>query len=99
MTCGPITKQRFGKHIPAGANAHNNRTTEKSMHMQSVHCAVLLGVQNILSADISISRQTEGHSFGDHVISESVSAMPSSVTEASTRVIPKVRSPMFKNIK
>jgi hypothetical protein len=29
-----------------------------------------------------ISRKTEGHSFGDHLISESVSVTPSSVTEA-----------------
>jgi hypothetical protein len=42
-------------------------------------------VQNILSADAGISRQTEGHSFGDHLISESVSVTQSSmITEAST---------------
>jgi hypothetical protein len=29
-----------------------------------------------------ISRQTEGHYFGDHLISESVSVTPSSVIEA-----------------
>jgi hypothetical protein len=39
---------------------------------KSVHCAGLLDVQNILSADTGISRQTEGHSFGDHLISRSV---------------------------
>jgi hypothetical protein len=50
----------------------------------SVHCAGLLDVQNILSADIGISRQTEGYSFGDHLISETVSVKPSSVIEAST---------------
>jgi hypothetical protein len=49
----------------------------------SVHCAGLLDVQNILSADTGISQQTEGHSFGDHLISESVSVTPSSVIEAS----------------
>jgi hypothetical protein len=39
----------------------------------------------MLSADTVcvISRQTEGHSFSDHLISESVSVTPSSVTEAS----------------
>jgi hypothetical protein len=42
----------------------------------SVNCAGLLDVPNI-------SRQTEGHSFGDHLISESVSVTPSSVIEAS----------------
>jgi hypothetical protein len=49
----------------------------------SVHCAGLLDIQNILSADTGISRQTESHSFGDHLISESVSVTPSSVIEAS----------------
>jgi hypothetical protein len=49
----------------------------------SVHCAVLLDVQNISSADIGISWKTEGHSCGDHLISGSVSVTPSSVTEAS----------------
>jgi hypothetical protein len=47
------------------------------------HCVGLLDVQNILSADTGIFRQTEGHSFGDHLISESVSVTPSSVIEAS----------------
>jgi hypothetical protein len=41
-------------------------------------------VQNILSADTGISRQTEGHSFGDHLISKSVSVTPSNMIEAST---------------
>jgi hypothetical protein len=49
----------------------------------SVHCAGLLDVQNILSADTGISLQTEGHSFGDNLISESVSVTPSGVIEAS----------------
>jgi hypothetical protein len=50
----------------------------------SVHYAGLLDVQNILLADTGISRQTESYSFGDHLISESVSFMPSSVIEAYT---------------
>jgi hypothetical protein len=54
------------------------------MPIYSVHCAGSLDVHNILSADTGISQQTEGHSFGDHLISESVSVTPSSVTEAST---------------
>jgi hypothetical protein len=33
--------------------------------------------------DTGISQQTEGHSFGDHLISDSVCITPSSVTEAS----------------
>jgi hypothetical protein len=36
---------------------------------QDVHFARLLDVQNILSADADISRQTKGHSFGDHLSS------------------------------
>jgi hypothetical protein len=51
--------------------------------LQNVHFAGLLEVQNILSADTSISRQTEGHSIGDHLSSESVSVTLSSVIEAS----------------
>jgi hypothetical protein len=54
------------------------------VHIQSVHFARLLGVQNILSADSAISRQTEVHSFGYHLISGSVSVTPSSVIKAST---------------
>jgi hypothetical protein len=45
--------------------------------------AGLLDVRNILSADTGISRQTEGNSFGDHLISESVIVTPSGVIEAS----------------
>jgi hypothetical protein len=53
------------------------------LSLYSVHCAGLLDVQNILSADTAISRQTEGHSFCDHLISESVSVTPSIIIEAS----------------
>jgi hypothetical protein len=42
----------------------------------------LLDIQNILLADTGISGQTKGHSFGDHLGSESVNVMPSSVIEA-----------------
>jgi hypothetical protein len=52
--------------------------------IHSVHSAGLLDVQNILSADTGISRQSEGHSFGDHLISGSVSVTQSSVLDAST---------------
>jgi hypothetical protein len=48
-----------------------------------VHVADLLDIQNMLSADNGIPQQTEGHSFGDHLISGSVSVTPSSVIEAS----------------
>jgi hypothetical protein len=51
--------------------------------IQGVHFAGLLYVQNILSADTGISRQTKGHSFGGHLSNESVNVTPSSVIEAS----------------
>jgi hypothetical protein len=51
-------------------------------HGNYTGCVGLLGVQNILSADTGISWQTEGHSFGDHLISGSVSVTTSSVKEA-----------------
>jgi hypothetical protein len=51
-------------------------------NIQRVHCAGLLDVRNILSVDTGIFRQTEDHSFGDHLISGSVSATPSNVLEA-----------------
>jgi hypothetical protein len=54
-----------------------------SLSLYSVHSAGLLDIQNILSVDTGISRQTEGHSFGDHLISVSVSVTPLSVIEAS----------------
>jgi hypothetical protein len=52
------------------------------------HCAGLLDVQNILSADTGISRKTEGHLFGDHLNSGLVSVTPSSVIEASIVLCP-----------
>jgi hypothetical protein len=42
-----------------------------------------IDVQNILSADTHISGKAQGHLFGDHLSSESVSVMPSSVIQAS----------------
>jgi hypothetical protein len=69
--------------VPSGEllfQKHGNLTSD---HLQGDHCARLLDVQNIFSADTGISRQTEGHSFGDHLMSESVSVTPSSVTKAS----------------
>jgi hypothetical protein len=49
----------------------------------NVHSAGLLDVHIVLSADTGISLQTEGHLFGDHLISGSVSIIPSSVIEGS----------------
>jgi hypothetical protein len=53
------------------------------MVIESAHCAGLLDVHNILSADTGIPPQTEGYLYGDHLSSESVSVTPSSVIEAS----------------
>jgi hypothetical protein len=53
------------------------------MFIQDVHFAGLLDVQNILSADIGISRQNEGYSFGNQMITELFSVKLSSVTEGS----------------
>jgi hypothetical protein len=46
-------------------------------------CRLIRRPEHIIGRHCGISRQTEGHSFGDHLISESVSATPSSVIEAS----------------
>jgi hypothetical protein len=47
-------------------------TYHMHLNTQGVHLAGLLDVQNILSADTGNSWQTDGHSFGDHLISGSV---------------------------
>jgi hypothetical protein len=39
--------------------------------------------EHLIGGHCGISRQTEGHSFGDHLISESVSVTPLSVIQAS----------------
>jgi hypothetical protein len=39
--------------------------------------------EHLIGRHCGISWQTEGHSFGDHLISESVSVTPSSVIEVS----------------
>jgi hypothetical protein len=51
--------------------------------ISAIHCTDLLDVQNILSAGTGISRQTEGHLFGHHLISKSVCVTQSRVIEAS----------------
>jgi hypothetical protein len=45
------------------------KLSKQIIQKYSVHFAGLLAVRNILSANIGISRQIEGHSFGDHLIS------------------------------
>jgi hypothetical protein len=39
--------------------------------------------EHLIGRHCGISGQTEGHSFGDHLSTESVRVTPSSVTEAS----------------
>jgi hypothetical protein len=58
-------------------------TLQNVRKYRTFHYAGLLEVQNILSAETGISRQNEVHSFGDHLISGSVNATPSSVIETS----------------
>jgi hypothetical protein len=53
--------------------SHNFLLRCGKMLIQDVHFAGLLDVLNILSADNGISRKTEGHSFGENLISGSVS--------------------------
>jgi hypothetical protein len=55
-------------------------------HSTYTECSLcLLDVQNILSADtVVFPGKMISHSFGDHLISESISVTPSSVTESST---------------
>jgi hypothetical protein len=45
-------------------------------------CRLIRRPEHLIGKHCGISRQTEGHSFGDHLISESVSVTPSSVIEA-----------------
>jgi hypothetical protein len=47
-------------------------------------CTLIRRPEHLIGRQCGISRQTEGHSFGDHLISESVSVTLSSVIEAST---------------
>jgi hypothetical protein len=46
-------------------------------------CRLIRGSGHLI-CDTGISRQTEAYSFGDHLISLSVTVTPSSVIEAST---------------
>jgi hypothetical protein len=76
--CLAFTQIRSSLRTPRHTPAHF-----VDRYIQCVHCAGLLDVRNILSADTGISRKTEGHSFGDHLSSESVRVTPSCVIEAS----------------
>jgi hypothetical protein len=46
-------------------------------------CRLIRRPEYLIGRHCSISRQTEGHAFGDHLISESVGVTLSSVIEAS----------------
>jgi hypothetical protein len=46
-------------------------------------CRVIRRPEHLIGRHCGISRQTEGHLFDDHLISESVSVTPSSDIEAS----------------
>jgi hypothetical protein len=46
-------------------------------------CRLIRRPEHLIGRHYGISRQTEGHSFGDHLISGSVNVTPSSVVEAS----------------
>jgi hypothetical protein len=74
-----------GKYTPPSSFCRGKRYLHRreyiSMLIYGVHFAGLLDVKNILSADSGISWQTEGHSFGDDLISGSVNVTPSSVIE------------------
>jgi hypothetical protein len=47
MTCIPIARQRLGKHIPAEANARNNRT---SIAKQRISKHTSLTIEAVFSA-------------------------------------------------
>jgi hypothetical protein len=53
------------------------------IYMECSLCRLIRRPEHLISRHRGISSQTEGHSFGDHLISESVSVTPSSVIEAS----------------
>jgi hypothetical protein len=48
--------------------------------------------EHLIGRHCGISRKTEGHSFSDHLISESVSVTPSTVIEASTVLLDSCES-------
>jgi hypothetical protein len=53
------------------------------LYIECSSCRLIRRPEHLIGRHCGISRQTEGHSFGDHLISESVSVTPSSVIEAS----------------
>jgi hypothetical protein len=52
-------------------------------NMECSLCRLIRRPEHLIGRHCGISRQTEGHSFGDHLISKSVSVTSSSVIEAS----------------
>jgi hypothetical protein len=55
----------------------------KQQRIECSLCRLIRRSENLIGRHCGFSRQTEGHSFGDHLICESVSVKPSSVTVAS----------------
>jgi hypothetical protein len=52
-------------------------------YIECSFCRLVRSPEHLIGRHCGISRQTEGHSFGDHLISESVSVKKSTVIEAS----------------
>jgi hypothetical protein len=74
---------RRGRRDQEEADQDQAKILKVSLYIYSVLFAGLLDVQSILWVDTVISEQTEGHSFGDHLSSESVRVTPLRVIEAS----------------
>jgi hypothetical protein len=56
---------------------------KQSLYIECSFCRLIRRPEHLIGKRVGISRQTEGLSFGGHLINESVSVTPSSVTEAS----------------
>jgi hypothetical protein len=55
----------------------------KLQYIECSLCRLIRPPERLIGRHCGIHRHTEGHSFGDHVIIESVGVTPSSVTEVS----------------
>jgi hypothetical protein len=64
-------------------NVKNVRTNKGLHYIECSLCRLIRRPEHLIGRHCGISRQTEGHSFGDHLNSDSVSVTPSSVIEAS----------------
>jgi hypothetical protein len=57
--------------------------SKMGLNIECSLCRLIRCPEHLIGRHCGISRQTEGHSFGDRLISESVIVTPSSVIEAS----------------